>query len=101
MATKDIKLTRIEKENLIKKEELLKNYASQKSTIKKLEHMLPYEKFQKEIAGQIVEFYEGKNRPILFLVENDFAKALEDIAIVEKTAKTEGRSIFIVLAEKK
>lgn len=30
----------------------------------------------KEIAGQIVEFYEGKNRPILFLVENDFAKAL-------------------------
>jgi LmbE family N-acetylglucosaminyl deacetylase len=50
LATKDIKLTRIEKENLIKKEELLKNYASQKSTIKKLEHMLPYEKFQKEIA---------------------------------------------------
>ena len=32
---------------------------------------------------------------------DDFAKALEDIAIVEKTAKTEGRSIFIVLAEKK
>lgn len=31
---------------------------------------------------------------------DDFAKALEDIAIVEKTAKTEGRSIFIVLAEK-
>lgn len=32
---------------------------------------------------------------------DDFAAALEDIAIVEKTAKTEGRSIFIVLAEKK
>lgn len=32
---------------------------------------------------------------------DDFATALEDIAIVEKTAKTEGRSIFIVLAEKK
>ena len=48
--SKDINLTKIEKDKLDKKEELLKNYASQKSTIKKLEHMLPYEKFQKEIA---------------------------------------------------
>ena len=38
-----------------------------------------------------------KSRHIL----DDFAAALEDIALVEKTAKTEGRTLFIVLAEKK
>lgn len=30
----------------------------------------------KEIAKQIVQFYKGKDRTIVFLVENDFAKAL-------------------------
>lgn len=38
-----------------------------------------------------------KSRHIL----DDFATALEDIAVVEKTAKTEGRTLFIILAEKK
>ena len=38
-----------------------------------------------------------KSRHIL----DDFAAALEDIALVENTAKTEGRTLFIVLAEKK
>lgn len=32
---------------------------------------------------------------------DDFAKALEDIAIVDKPAKVEGRSMTIVLAEKR
>lgn len=32
---------------------------------------------------------------------DDFAKAMEDIAIIEKRPKTEGRTIFIVLTEKK
>lgn len=30
----------------------------------------------KKIAKQIVEFYKGKDRTVVFLVENDFAKAL-------------------------
>ena len=38
-----------------------------------------------------------KSRHIL----DDFAAALGDIALVVKTAKTEGRTLFIVLAEKK
>ena len=38
-----------------------------------------------------------KSRHIL----DDFAAALEEIAMVEKSAKMEGRSIFIVLSEKK
>ena len=32
---------------------------------------------------------------------DDFAKALEDIAVVEKPAKVEGRTLTMVLTEKR
>lgn len=47
----------------------------------------------KEIAKQISEFYKGKTRPVVFLVENDFAKALGQT--IEMFKGADGNTICI------